>query len=70
MAKIERVTYKCGYTLSHDYNSVSGTVEATALPEDGESAEEAYQSLRKQVRRWIREDYAVGRRLVGLEDRK
>lgn len=68
--KITTVTYRTGYTLSHDYNSVDGVVEATATVDEGETPEEAYASLRKQVRRWLRDDYAEGRRIVGLEPRQ
>lgn len=68
--KIKTVSYRTGYTLSHDYNSVEGTVEATAQVEEGETEQEAYEALRKQVRRWLRDDYAEGRRIVGLESRQ
>lgn len=65
--KLKTITYKSGYTLSHDYNSVSGNVEASIEIEEGEDGQVAYAALRKQVRRWIRDDYAEGRRIVGLE---
>lgn len=65
--KIKTVTFGRGYKLSHDYNSVTGDVSATAEIEEGEDEQEAYAALRKQVKRWVREDYAEGRLLVGLE---
>jgi hypothetical protein len=64
--KLKTVTYHTGYRLSHDYNSVEGQVEATAEVEDGEAPDEAYHALRKLVRKWIRDDYAEGRKIVGL----
>lgn len=67
--KIQTVTYKSGYKLSCDHDSVTGEIETTAQVEEEETPEAAYQALRKQVRAWIRDDYAQGQKALGLDEK-
>lgn len=52
------------YRVSHDYNSVSGTVGATATVRAGQDPDAVEEALAKRVGKWLAADYEKGCKLV------
>lgn len=64
MAKVTTVTYRAGYKIAQDYQSVEGVIEAVGNVEEDETPEEALRFIRSQVRSWLKADYAQGQKVL------